>query len=279
MSDTPNTPADAASPSPADQPRSWRRHRIGIAVGVAGALLFGLVVWALVDGDGSSRAAGERTTDTSATDEEPEQTTSETTTPATTDQTTTTPAAPTTGGGTGVGDSFADGQWTVGSDLQPGRYIATGIAGNGCDWARLAGTTGDEVIAAEQDVAGQAIVDIPASDTAFRSNGCGTWTLYTPPDPPPQATVDHGDWVVGEQIQPGTYLVARTATCHWTRATGFGHTTDEVIQTEASALSLEGPLHTQLTAGERFTTQGCATWQPSNRPPAREDASICFTGP
>jgi hypothetical protein len=113
---------------------------------------------------------------------------------------------------------------------------------NGCDWARLSDAAGYTVIAAETGVANQAIVDLLGSDAAFRTSGCGSWARYTAPAPPPLATVDEGDWVVGEQVEAGAYRVPQATTCTWTRATGFEHTPREVTQTSGHQHRPRGPV-------------------------------------
>jgi hypothetical protein len=243
--------------------RPWwaRRGRVvGVAVAVGVAVLVLVVVWTMAANDDGGhgdddRAAGEE----NGPVREPGDGTFEPTSPDSdeTGATTTNPTeAPTTAGD----GSFGEGLWLVGRDIAPGRYMAADITAAGCDWARLSDTAGQSVIAAEADVGNQAIVDILASDAAFRSTGCGQWGLYAPPDPPLATTIEPGDWVVGEQIQAGVYRTDRTESCLWTRASGFEHTDAEVIQTESSAVSLEGPYLAQVAAGSRFTTRGCATW-------------------
>lgn len=153
-----------------------------------------------------------------------------------------------------AGNSPGDGVW----DFEPGRYIAAEIGNEACGWARLAGD--GSVIAGESGVREQAIVDILDGDAAFRTGGCGTWVLYVPPAEPPATSIGEGDWVVGEQIEPGVYQVAQAATCAWTRAQGFEHTPAEEVQTERTNLALEGPYSVTLTAGERFSTRGCEAW-------------------
>lgn len=70
---------------------------------------------------------------------------------------------------------FGDGVFLVGTDIQPGRYRNEG--GGSCYWARLSGVSGDfSEILANDNVSGQAVVDIASSDVAFESVRCGTWT-------------------------------------------------------------------------------------------------------
>ena len=249
-SDEPTPPSPPQAPREADRSRRPRIVAAGLAAGV---LLVALVVIVATNGDGDDDHAGRGTTtpedSASGGDDEPA-----TTTTGSADRTTTSVPGPAGGG------AFADGRWTVGEDIRPGRYIAGEIQGDSCDWTRLSDASDDAVIAGETGVANQAVVDVLGSDAAFRSSGCGRWVPYTAPDPPPLTTIDQGDWVVGEQIEPGAYRVPQGPSCSWTRATGFEHIPREVTQTERTNIALEGPYLVTLTAGERFTTRGCDTW-------------------
>lgn len=72
--------------------------------------------------------------------------------------------------------SFGDGTFLVNKDIQPGTYRNT--AGyDSCYWVRLSGTSGSfSDILANGNPSGQAIVTIQATDNAFTSQRCGTWT-------------------------------------------------------------------------------------------------------
>lgn len=66
------------------------------------------------------------------------------------------------------------GRWAVGVHIAPGRYRST--AGDSCYWERLSGFSGSfEDIVANDNVSGQAIVDIEPGDVGFSSSRCGTW--------------------------------------------------------------------------------------------------------
>ena len=76
-------------------------------------------------------------------------------------------------------DSFGQGTWLVGSDIQPGRYrtfVEGDSALDSCYWARLSGLTGsfDDLIA-NDNAMGSVYVDILSTDVAFES-GCGPWS-------------------------------------------------------------------------------------------------------
>ena len=72
-------------------------------------------------------------------------------------------------------NEFGPGVYLVGTDIQPGQYRNAGSSG--CYWARLSSTSGDlDAILANDNADGQAIVTIAATDAAFESTRCGTWT-------------------------------------------------------------------------------------------------------
>ncbi|WP_072805127.1 hypothetical protein [Rhodococcoides yunnanense] len=98
--------------------------------------------------------------------------------------------------GTGIASaapatSFGNGTWAVGSDIAPGTYVSAGSTDEyGCYWERASSFDGDfDSIIANDFVSpesGQAVVTIKASDVAFVSDYCGTWTLKAPaPAPAP----------------------------------------------------------------------------------------------
>jgi multidrug efflux pump subunit AcrA (membrane-fusion protein) len=69
-------------------------------------------------------------------------------------------------------NSFGDGTYLIGEEVQPGRYRNDG-SGGFCYWERLSGLSGsfNEIIANGSPN----IVDIAATDEAFHTEGCGTW--------------------------------------------------------------------------------------------------------
>lgn len=76
--------------------------------------------------------------------------------------------------------TILDGTWRVGPHIEPGLYRAIppdeGLF-SGCYWARLRGLTGnfDEIIA-NDNTQNPTYVRILDTDTAFESEGCGTWS-------------------------------------------------------------------------------------------------------
>jgi len=223
------------------------------AAGVALALAVATATGCATEADDQSLRAtfAEQTETTSDVPRQPTTTrdlaTTTTAAPTTTESTTTT-APPLPG--------FETGTWVVGTDVQPGRYVSGGQI---CYWERLSGLTGsfDEIIV-NGNAEGPAIVDILPGDVAFTSNGCGRWTLYQPP-PAPVAEFGPGDWVVGEQIVPGTYQ-SDGPFCMWERASGFSHDYDEILGYDFP----DGRAVVEILAGDvRFTSMGCGPWTPA----------------
>lgn len=226
-----------AETRPESRRRPWWRDVLLVVV--TAAVVLGVQALLDRDGDDDNAATG--------------------TTTGTSDQATaTTETTGTTGGAESA--NFEDGIWAVGTDIEPGRYIVTGFPEGGCSWARLADVNGDEVIVAEEAAVNQVIVDILPTDGAFRSQGCGVWQAYEARDTPPQTTIEDGDWVVGDQIEPGSYQSQSGSSCGWTRASGFEHTAQEVIASVPAELRPPTVLTVDLTAGERFSSKGCQTW-------------------
>jgi hypothetical protein len=168
-----------------------------------------------------------------------------TTPPSTTPPTTPPPTLP----------GFDDGTFLVGTDIQPGRYITTGV--DLCYWARLKDASGSlDGIIANDNASGQAIVDIAPTDALFESNGCGRWSAYLPP-PAPSTSFSEGAFVVNQQIAPGRYQSSGGDGCYWQRTTGFGGTLDEIIAND----NVTGPGIVDIAASDvGFTSRGCGDW-------------------
>jgi hypothetical protein len=75
-------------------------------------------------------------------------------------------------------ESFGDGTYLVGVDINPGRYRARGVPGTQLEWARLRSAQGTDhdVIAGYQGSA-PGLVEILNQDFAFWSQNSGGWHL------------------------------------------------------------------------------------------------------
>jgi hypothetical protein len=74
----------------------------------------------------------------------------------------------------------ADGTYTVGKDIAPGRYSSAGPVGDAaCYWKRVNGTeTVDNALSKKAQV-----VQIEPTDTTFTTNECQAWQLTDAPLP------------------------------------------------------------------------------------------------
>ena len=207
-----------------------------------------------------------------------------TTTPTSSSIATTNPAAPDPAGSSvasaeptnaspiplpSEGETFGPGLLVVGVDITAGRYVSMGES---CSWTRLDGVTGavsETITVGLGD--GREIVDIAPTDAGFSSTGCGFWITYSPP-PAPVTEFDDGAYVVGSDIQPGTYEAPGGPNCGWFRVSGFGGTVADIIE---ALYLLEDPdpdgavTVTIQPTDIGFTSSDCGTWTPSTTPGAQ----------
>lgn len=160
--------------------------------------------------------------------------------------------------------SFGEGVMLVGTDMQPGLYMAVVPSSSfGCYWARLAGLSGElgDIIANDNVSPGaQVVLQIGKGDVAFDSSDCGRWTVYLPPASP-ATTFGEGTWVVGQQIQPGRYRSTGPGPddfgCYWERKRGLGGTFNDIIANDNQS----GPTIVEIAASDiGFKSSGCGTW-------------------
>jgi hypothetical protein len=89
-----------------------------------------------------------------------------------------------------------DGTYTVGTDIAPGTYTSAGPVGNGtCYWKRMGNPDGamiDNALSKKPQV-----VQIEATDKAFKTDGCQPWQQNPDGNPPPNAPGP----VAGAQLQ------------------------------------------------------------------------------
>lgn len=181
-------------------------------------------------------------------------------TPTTTSTTSTTavsvPSIPTTTTTTpapsGVG-GFGSGTKIVGTGVKPGRYL-TITASSACYWERMAGFGGSlaDIIANNFSSGAHIVVEISASDSGFKSSGCGTWLPYVAKSQP---TIKDGFWVVNDEIAPGLWQASKSDGCYWARLSGFGGDFEEIIANDyGSGLVQIG------TTDIGFASSNCGTW-------------------
>jgi hypothetical protein len=159
-----------------------------------------------------------------------------------------------------AGDSsphFSDGTQQVGSDIQAGTY-RTRKGSSGCYYARLSGFSGefDEIIA-NDNADGPAVVAIDPTDAGFQSRSCGTWTEDLSAITDSTTSFEDGNYIVGTDLEPGTYKSSGSRGCYYARLSGFHHTFDELIANEVT----DAPAVVEIAPTDAgFQTKNCGTW-------------------
>ena len=253
--------AVADGPPAAGPPPLWRRRWI---IATAAILLL-LVVLAALTGDPREEtdlASDEKATTTSAATAAAPATVATTlptvtAAPATTVRPTTAPttARPTT---TARPDgTFGDGKHVVGSDVQPGVH-RTRKGSSGCYWARLSGFGGTlDEIKANENTDDPAIVEIAPDDKGFESKRCGTWTKDLSAITTSRTSFSGGTYIVGTDMEPGTYQSSGGDGCYWARLSNFSGELSAVLAND----NTDGPTVVTISASDKgFTSRRCGTW-------------------
>jgi hypothetical protein len=160
---------------------------------------------------------------------------------------------------------FGAGQYRVNIDIAAGRYYANPITN--CYWEVNATASGSGTILANRFIdfdAGQEIVDILPSDPFFETRSeCGTW-FNTPRPAPPSGTLTPGRWLVGTQVQPGTYASTVAMNCYWERTSNFRGSHADILGN--AFISTAGQRFVTIVAGDAgfYSTSECGTWTKTN---------------
>lgn len=132
------------------------------------------------------------------------------------------------------------GNWLVGDQVAPGRYVGIAEPGS-CYWERQSDFGRDfESIAANaayRPSAKQVVVDVLADDVVISvSTRCGDLAPVAQAALTARQTFGDGDWIVGQQIVPGTYVGSASAgtTCFASRVSDFSGAFDSLIAITSS---------------------------------------------
>lgn len=158
----------------------------------------------------------------------------------------------------GPATTFGDGTHIVGTDIAAGTYRSSSSSG-GCYWERLSGFGGslDEVTANEFTTIRQ-LVTIKETDLGFSSQDCGTWTQdLSAITGSPTAPFGDGMYIVGVDIEPGTWRNDGSSGCYWARLSGFTHEVDDII---ANQYADTQQIVTISPGDAGFESTGCGTW-------------------
>ena len=157
----------------------------------------------------------------------------------------------------GASDDFGDGTHRVGSDVQPGTY-RTREGSSGCYYARLGGFSGEfDDILANGNATGPAIITIEPTDAGFESSGCGTWTGDLSAITESRTSFDEGAYIVGTDIEPGTYRNSGSSGCYYARLNGFTGGFENII---ANGNADAPTVVTIEPTDAGFESQRCGTW-------------------
>jgi len=156
---------------------------------------------------------------------------------------------------TGPVTSFGDGTYVVGTDIVAGTYKTN--PSSQCYWARIRGTDESDILS-NHLASGPTTVTISSSDGAFVSNRCGQWTKTDASLLPnaPLTSFGDGTYVVGTDIEPGTYKATPSGQCYWARLSSTADESDIIANHLAS-----GPTTVTISNTDAaFLTNRCGAW-------------------
>src|SRR5215217_4892832 len=153
--------------------------------------------------------------------------------------------------------SFGDGTYQVGADIQPGTYRTREGSPN-CYWERLKNFSGGiNGILVNGGTSAPGIVTIEPTDVGFHSEGCGTWTKDFSAITASKTSFGAGAYIVGTDIEPGTFRNSGGRNCYWERLRGFDGGMNAII---ANGGSNNPSIVTIAPTDAGFQSQGCGTW-------------------
>jgi hypothetical protein len=152
--------------------------------------------------------------------------------------------------------SFGGGTKRVGSDITPGTY-RTRSAPSDCYWERLKGFSGElKDIIANDFSSGYQVVTIKSTDKGFRSSRCGTWSSNLSRVTSSMTKFGQGTFIVGTDIQPGTYRSSKGPNCYWERLSNFTGQLSGII-----ANNFGGQAIVKIRSSDKgFHSSSCGTW-------------------
>jgi len=148
---------------------------------------------------------------------------------------------------------FGDGMFQVGKDIQAGTY-RTRVGSTGCYYARLRGFDTQEIISNDNTDA-PAVITIAATDKAFESKNCGTWTKDLSAITSSKTSFSDGIFIVGTDIKAGTYKSSGSSGCYYARLNAFD--TQAIISND----NTDSVAIITIAADDKaFESRNCGTW-------------------
>ena len=153
--------------------------------------------------------------------------------------------------------SFSDGTYQVGTDIQPGTY-RTREGSPACYYERLKDFTGGmNSILANANTDAPAVVTIKPTDAGFNSQGCGTWTKDLSAITESKTSFGEGAYIVGTDIEPGTYRNSGGNNCYYERLRDFTGGFNSII---ANGNTNAPTIVTIKPTDAGFQSLDCGTW-------------------
>jgi len=149
----------------------------------------------------------------------------------------------------------------VNQEIPPGRYRGN-LDGGSCYWSRLSGLgqSGIDDIIANDNINGPTVIEIAPSDVALKSTRCGEWLPVTDDGLVLANRAPDGDgvFIVGLDIDPGTYRSSNDKSCYWSRLSSFSQSGIEGIIANDNST---GPTIVQIAPTDvGFKTSRCGSW-------------------
>jgi len=153
--------------------------------------------------------------------------------------------------------NFSDGTYQVGTDIQPGTYRTREGSPN-CYYERLKNFTGGiNSILANANTNAPAIVTIRPTDAGFNSQGCRTWTKDLSAITATKTSFGAGAYIVGTDIEPGTYRSSGGNNCYYERLRDFTGGINSII---ANGNTSNPTIVTIRATDAGFQSHNCGTW-------------------
>jgi hypothetical protein len=114
----------------------------------------------------------------------------------------------------------------------------------------------DEILANENTDA-PAVVTIMPTDRGFKSSGCGNWTTDLSAITSNRKSIGDGIFIVGTDIESGTFQTSGGSGCYFARLSGFGGSLDEILANE----NTDAPAVVTIMPTDRgFKSNRCGVW-------------------
>lgn len=154
--------------------------------------------------------------------------------------------------------TFGDGQQVVGKDIQAGTY-RTRTSSSSCYWEREKDFAGNlSSILANDNTDAPAVVTILATDKGFKSTNCGTWTDDLSAITSSQTSFGDGTFIVGTDMQPGTYHSSGQTGCYWERELDFtGGGAGSILANDNTNTAATVTI---AATDQGFKSHNCGTW-------------------